>query len=231
MPDQYADSDCRSIGNPEVSIRTLSETATNLAIVAEKESIDDPVSEFIRELIRRWEGSGKKLYVLAAQAGLARSMPSQIKARTSAASFYSATKLSRPLGYADLPELVNAAWAWWHSADRSQIPELSIESARAEALRLAHSYGVNADQTRRVLERFPLPQFAHKDSLWWLARFHEERSLDVEIAGAQRAAEYRETGKFLKQKEIRDQSEALAVKKKRATRHTDRAPRSPRKTG
>lgn len=154
-----------------------------LAEMDGKSRSEEPVSEFIRFLITRWEGDGKKLYELAAQAGLAKSMPSQLKARTSDASFYSATKLAKPLGYADLPDLVHAAWAWWHS-DRTVVPAGAAESPRAEAMRLAAQYGVTQQQIARVLERFPLPQFAHADTLWWLSRFHEERTIEAEQSAA-----------------------------------------------
>ncbi len=85
--------------------------------------VAEPVSEYLRFLIADWERKGGKLYVLAEQAGLAKSMPSQIKARTSDASFYSAAKLAAPLGYPDLPSLVQAAYAWWNSVDRTVRPE------------------------------------------------------------------------------------------------------------
>lgn len=106
------------------------------------EDVAEPVSEFLRFLIAEWEAEGKLLYVLADQAGLAKSMPSQIKAGTSNASFYSASRLAAPLGYRDLPSLVTAAYAWWKS-DRKARPErrgvggksaarLSLEAAAAE---------------------------------------------------------------------------------------------------
>lgn len=146
----------------------------------------EPVSEFIRELITRWEQSGKLLKDLAAESGMAKSMPSQIKARTSDATLYSARKLAKPLGYADLPDLVNAAWAWWYS-DRKSLPTSAPEAPRTEAIRLAESYGVSREQIDRVLERWPLAEFGDKDALWWLARFHEERTIDAERTGHVRA--------------------------------------------
>lgn len=177
MLEQYADSDY--IVNPTRAkrIRIQSRTVAIVTKVGEKTS--DPVTEFIRFLITEWETAGKKLYVLAKEAGLAKSMPSQIKAKTSDASFYSATKLAGPFGYADFPELVVAAYQWWHS-DRSTRPAGSAESAQAEAVRLARKYAVTPKQIARVLERYPLPEYAHADGLWWLSRLHEERTLEAE---------------------------------------------------
>ncbi len=178
MPEQYADSDYLVNRDSRSGIRITALSAAKLAEVdAVRES--DPTTEFIRVLIRRWEDGGGKLKDLAAAAGLAKSMPSQIKARTSAASFYSATKLAKPFGYADFPDLVNAAWTWWQS-DRTQIPAGHVETPRAEAMRLAVGYGVTQDQIGRVIQRFPSPRYDHHDALWWLSRFHEERSLDAE---------------------------------------------------
>lgn len=156
----------------------------------DREKVSEPVSEFLRFLITRWEQDGKTLKSLAQAATLAQSMPSQIKARTSDASFYSAAKLAGPLGYTDLPELVTAAYAWWRS-DRSEAPDTSATSASpvAEAMRLALSYAVTQEQIDRVMTRLPPEKYTHKDALWWLARFHEERSLDAEQAANRRARE------------------------------------------
>lgn len=167
--------------------------------------------------------SGKKLYVLAAEANIAKSMPSQIKARTSGASFYSASKLAKPLGFRDLPDLVNAAWTWWHSPDRSQIPTSSSEAARAEGIRLAHSYALSQAQIDRVLERFPLPDYEHQDVLWWLARFHEERSLDAERAGARRAAKHVEAQANRGRKAIREQKDRMKARAQGAPRRHSKA--------
>lgn len=153
----------------------------------EKAKPDDPTTEFIRFLIDRWEKDGKLLKDLAAAAELAKSMPSQIKAGTSAASFYSAAKLARPLGYADLPALVVAAWDWWRSGDRSVVPAAaSATDPQAEALRIIQSYGVTQAQVARVLDRYPRSEYSHKDTLWWLAKFHEARSDDADRASVAR---------------------------------------------
>lgn len=147
--------------------------------MATKEQAPEPVSEFLRHLIERFEAGGGKLKDLAHEAGLAKSMPSQIKARTSNASFYSAAKLAPPLGYRDLPDLVVAAYTWW-SSDRSKTPPGAAETPATEAMRIAAEYGVTATQIARVVERLPPAEYAQKDALWWLAHFHAERSLELE---------------------------------------------------
>lgn len=179
MTEQYADSDCQVNASSAGGIRITALAAAKLAKVETKKRESDPVSEFLRELISRWEASGKLIKDLAKAAGLAKSMPSQIKARTSNASFYSAAKLAKPFGYKDLPDLVSAAWTWWES-DRKTIPGGHRETARTEAMRIVAEYGVTQEQMARVLERFPLPKYEHADALWWMSRFHEERSLDAE---------------------------------------------------
>lgn len=166
--------------------------AAKLLFMSDKSRESDPVSDFIRHLIDRWEASGGKLKALAAEAGLAQSMPSQIKARTSNASFYSASKLAKPFGYADLPDLVNAAWTW-SRGDRQVIPPSTSEAPRVEAMRLAAQYAVTSEQMQRALQRYPSPDYDHKDVLWWLSRFHEERTLDAERAAEVKAQSHRET--------------------------------------
>ncbi len=179
MLNQYADSEHVVNGAAPKRIRITISAGAKFPKVAAKEQATEPVSEFLRELIRRWESDGRKLKDLAEAASLAKSMPSQIKARTSNASFYSASKLATPLGYRDLPDLVQAAYAWWAS-DRATIPGSVAATPLAEAMDLAAEYGVTQTQIARVIERFPMSAYAHKDTLWWLSRFHEERSLDAE---------------------------------------------------
>lgn len=94
-----------------------------LSFVSPQQKVAEPVSEYVRFLISRWEADGRRLYVLAKLAGLAKSMPSQIKAGTSDVGFYSAERLAGPLGYRNLPSLVEAAYVWWNSADRTKKPE------------------------------------------------------------------------------------------------------------
>ena len=111
MVKQYADSECVVNVGSDDRIRIAATPANIVGDMASVRPADpDPVSEFIRELIAQWERADKKLKYLAKAAGLAPSMPSQIKARTSAATFYTATRLARPFGYRDLPALVDAAW-------------------------------------------------------------------------------------------------------------------------
>lgn len=232
IPNQYADSDSRVKAKHLGQFRIASEDGATIHDMGEAKSKDaEPVSEFIRELIGRWEGEGKFLKDLASAAGLAKSMPSQIKARTSDATLYSATKLARPLGYVDLPDLVNAAYAWWHSSDRTVIPESSTDAPRAEAIRLAEKYGVTQEQVGRVLSRWPLDDYGDKDTLWWLSRFHEERTLDAEKAAksrGERSAEASEQRAVKRQQsEIRQVNEAAKAQKaaarNRAMRRTRRA--------
>ena len=227
MHEQYADSERWVNGPGPTRIRTLSQNGATFQKVADQQKEPEPVSEFLRFLISRWEADGKKLYRLAEEAGLAKSMPSQIKAKTSDASLYSARKFAKPFGYADLPDLVNAAWTWWHS-DRSEKPASAAESPRAEALRLAESYGVTRAQIDRVLAHFPLPDYGHQDALWWLARFHEERSRDAERAGAElaarRAVEAEARAVETKQAALRDGKERLEAARGRRAPSTKPPP-------
>lgn len=124
MSEQYADSERfgKRAGSSESEL-AIRPRAKLLKMAAEKSEKDvDPVSEFLRFLIDEWQEQGKLMKDLAEQAGLAKSMPSQIKARTSDASFYSASRLARPLGFRDLPDLVDAAYTWW-GGDRTKRPE------------------------------------------------------------------------------------------------------------
>ena len=122
----------------------------------DEEEAPEPVSEYLRFLIAEWEGEKKTLKDLAAQAKLAKSMPSQIKARTSNASFYSATKLAPIFGYRDLPALVTAAYAWWKS-DRKTRPEKrggagkSAARAALEAAATEHGYSPEEVDTAAML--------------------------------------------------------------------------------
>src|SRR5690349_7540647 len=102
IQEQYAHSDSRARHPDDSRFRTATEIAANVQEMAEKSSPEpEPVSEFIRLHIERWERDGKLIKDLATAAGLAKSMPSQIKARTSNATLYSARKLAGPLGYRD----------------------------------------------------------------------------------------------------------------------------------
>ena len=225
MSEQYADSDSNVNAQGVDLIRILSSQRPRLRGVAARERVSDPVTEFIRFRITQWENEGKTLKALAEVSGMAKSMPSQIKARTSDATFYSATKLAGPFGYKNLPDLVNAAWQWWHSADRSVSPASSAGSPRTEAIALAMSYGVTEAQIARVLERFPADEFAHSDELWWLSRFHEQRSLEAEQSAALRAMAHRAESKNKttagQQAEVHEAKETLkapAAPKKSARR-------------
>lgn len=156
------------------------------------EKVAEPVSEFLRFLIERWEAGGGRLNALAAQAGLAQSMTSQIKLKTSNASFYSAAKLAGPLGYEDLPALVTAAYAWWRSADRAVMPEGEGGTAQpvvAEAIRDALKYSVTQAQIDRVLLRLPPDRYPEMSGGWWLSRFLEEQSIERDLDGVRRGHE------------------------------------------
>ena len=184
IPVQYADSDSLVNASERGESESRFNPATTLEdVAAAKEKVAEPVSEFIRFLIERWEADGKLLKDLAKAAVLAKSMPSQIKGRTSDASFYSAAKLARPLGYNDLPDLVFAAYTWWRSPDRTQVPGTDQASPVAEAIRLALSYSVTQDQIDRVLTRLP-PERYDEGVMWWLSKFHEEQTLDRDAAAA-----------------------------------------------
>ncbi|MCL2724799.1 MAG: hypothetical protein FWD69_10220 [Polyangiaceae bacterium] len=138
----------------------------------------EPVSEFLRHLIAQWEAEGKMIKDLAAEAGVAQSLPSQLKARTTNASFYSATKLAKPFGFPDLAALVSAALAWDGTTGVSALHLAT--SSRTEAVRIAERYGATTEQISRALQRYPEADFARKDTLWWLARIQDERALDAE---------------------------------------------------
>jgi len=64
----------------------------------------EPVSEYVRALIEQWEQSGKQLKDFAEKAGLGKSMPSQIKARTSNVTNYSGAKIAAIWGM-ELPRV------------------------------------------------------------------------------------------------------------------------------
>lgn len=188
---------------------------SKLSEMAERMKEPEPVSEFIRFLMERWQADGKRLNALTDAAGVAQSLASQIKARTSDATFYSASRFARPLGYRDLPHLVIAAYEWWGSKDRNQMPDVSAESPLAEATRLAQQYAVTHEQIGRVLARYPAADFADKDALWWLTKFHEERTFDLERAAVQRAETRAEehAGKVRKRKqaETREAKQKLSA--------------------
>ena len=237
IPVQYADSDSTVNAGARIESESRFNPATTLVYVAagKTEKVAEPVSEFIRFLIERWEADGKKLKDLAATAvgengkGLAKSMPSQIKLRTSDASFYSAAKLAGPLGYADLPELVTAAYAWWRSADRTQLPTNGRGSPVAEAIRDALKYGVTQDQIDRVLQRLPMDRYDEMSGGWWLMRFLEEQSLDRDAAAARLGRE-RSPHATLKVATDRSAKSKQARRDANAAAKTSRAPTSETKT-
>jgi len=160
-------------------------TALELAEKSGKQS--DPITEFIRYRIALWQQNGGLINKLADTAGLTKSMPSQIKARTSAATLDSAPKFAAVFGYGDLANLAVAAGAWWDSSDRHVIPSVAVRDPQAEAIRLVQPYGITQQQIARVLERYPKAEYEHKDTLWWLAKFHESRSDDADAASVVRA--------------------------------------------
>lgn len=245
---QYADSD--SGVNPMRASESefCPDGLATLSVVADKrddksqdkETAAEPVSEFLRFLIAKWEET-RFIYELAAEAGLAKSMPSQIKLRTSDASFYSARKLARPLGYRDLPDLVVAAYAWWNSTDRAIVPASTAEAPVAEAMRVALTYRVTQDQIDRVLKRLPPESYGHMDQLWWLSQFHAERTLDAEqtsqIKGLGREVAAAGRVRTKKQGKIREAAaakDAVAVQEKSdadARAKARSAARSTRKMG
>lgn len=189
------------------------------------ERVAEPVSEFIRWLIERWEADGKLLKTLAAEAGLAKSMPSQIKARTSDASFYSASKLAVPLGYRDLPDLVTAAYAWWRSKDRSRLPESTAESPIAEGMRVAMNYGVTQAQIDRAIGRVQPPEIRERlPAGEWLRIFLDEHSNESRFDAELKAHVHDEETKRKREKKQRDEirrieeeTAAKRPKKKRAS--------------
>jgi len=214
MDNQYADSDSDATPICRERIRIQYPNVANLremppksprppAPAAPPTKEFDPTSRFIRFLIAEYEEGGGKLKDLAAKAGLAKSMPSQIKARTSGASFYSAAKFARVFGYRDLAHLVAAAAVWAQQEDQTKRPS-GQETPREEAVRLALGYGLTVEQIDRVLSRLPSPDFDNQDALWWLARFHEERSLDDARAGQEKAQRYVETDRARTQKLAQD---------------------------
>jgi len=189
MLNQYADSDSRVKARASAQFRTLSEARATMVEMRAKKiaapktgtlETEEPISAFIRELIRRWQNDGKLIKDLAKEAGLAPSMPSQIKAKTSDATFYTASKLARPFGYRDLPALVLAGWEWFHEGRFESVQAHAPEPASAEAVRLAKRFGMTDEQIHRVLVRWPLADYPDQDELWWLARFQEERQAELQ---------------------------------------------------
>lgn len=93
--------------------------------VAEKSSPPEPINEYLRFLIDKWEHDGRTLKSLAQAAGVGQSVPSQLKAKTTGAGFTTAEKLAKPLGYGSLEDLVKAAYAWWNSS-RVERPDADL---------------------------------------------------------------------------------------------------------
>lgn len=227
MPEQYADSDSRATSRARCESESCSSAAGTVPGVSsaknaeKKDKEKEPVSEFLRHLILEWESAGKKLYVLAREAGLAKSMPSQIKGNTSDAGFYSAAKLAPVFGYRDLPDLVSAAYVWWRSKDKTQTPPSSAESPVAAAVRAALEFAVTQEQIDRAFQRYPPEEFAQMAPGWWLSKLLEEQHLDAlrasERKGEARADASAKRVRGSKQAQLRAVSVQVAARKTDAT--------------
>lgn len=215
---QYADSD----SDVKTSLPHESESCTafapTLQVMGAHVPKDEPgpLAEFVRLLIQRWEDEGKTLRALkiAAEWPKTNSQVDQIKAGSSVTE-YSGSKLAKPLGYKDFPDLVAAAYAWWR-AGRKAIPKSEAETPLAEAIRIARGYAVTQAQIERAIAGVPAVAQAGLDALTWLAMFHDQKSLDARIDADLRAAAHVATHERARAEAARAEVREAASAKKRA---------------
>lgn len=173
------------------------------------EPTTEPVTDLIRQRLRELKSGGRTYKDVAREAGLAPSMISQLMLETSQATIYNATRLAKPLGYRDLPALVNAAYARARGAEAAEpAPQ------RAQAIAFALEHGVTMEQIDRAIRRFADARFEEMDAVWWLSRFHEERSLDADIRAYDKALNHL-AGFEEKQQKKQARAEWRGRKKKR----------------
>lgn len=151
----------------------------------------EPVSEYVRHLIEKWEADGKLLKDLAKRAGLGTSMPSQIKAKTSDVTNYSGPKLAAAWGWS-YPELVSRAYAWWARRESGASEDEAPHSARVEAMDRAKGLGATEGAIQRVLASHDGPEFDELDEMAWVAMFLNE-ALQERTLRARGKARERET--------------------------------------
>lgn len=108
----------------------------------------EPVTAYVRHRIERWEAEGRTLKEMQLLGwGKKSSMPSQVKAKTSAVTNVSGPIFAKVFGFADYPELVATAYAW----ARTGKDATAEGSALAEGVRRALEYGVTQDQIDRAI--------------------------------------------------------------------------------
>ncbi len=134
----------------------------------------EPVTEYVLKLLSDWEASGKKLKDL--DTGMAPSMTSQVKGRTSAVTNYSGPRFAKAFGMT-YPELVSRAYAWFAS-ERSAGSAAELTHApppaRAEAIAFACEHGATMEEIEAVLAKYGGPAFDGEDVWGWLEIFKRE---------------------------------------------------------
>lgn len=138
---------------------------------------DQPISDYVRKLIREWEASGRLLQDLARAAHVAKSMPSQVKKGTGVGS-RSRAGFARAFGMTD-EQLVERAFEWWKEHGR-QAAVLSAPAAdtypqRAEAVEVVKDLLVATDaQLRPIIDAYGAELFANRDRDWWISTLMTE---------------------------------------------------------
>lgn len=194
-------------------------------------SREEPLAEFVRLLIGRWEASGQSLRSLKLAAGWTKSnsQVDQIK-KGSSVTEYTGSKLAAPLGYRDFPTLVSAAYTWWGAKQRGE-PEPVVEnSALTLAIQTAREYGVTGEQIERVIQSVPLDQRELLSDATWLQGFLQARAwaleVDRDLLAAGRAAAATERSNKKKQaahRAVRDEAKARERDERARPKHKDRA--------
>ena len=186
-------------------------------MAVKKENAPEPVTAFVRFLIERHRAANGQLTEIVERGGFASapgkksSMVSQVQ-KTSLVTNITGPKFAKAFGYADYPELVQVAYAWARSADKSVLPRSN--AALTEAIDLAFRYGITQAQVDRAIASVGSERLEHLDAPEWLALFHFQRStdarLDGELLAEGRAAASREAAKK------RYQADVEATRKKKS---------------
>lgn len=190
MTNQYADSESSVNAEAGVEFRITLPTRSNDSDMATAKEDDDPVTPYVRHLLKERDDAKLPQKELAERAGFADgkwSMIAQIKNGTSRVTFVTVKRLARAFGTDPLTLHARAiAWKEGRPLDGATV------TAQAEAIGFALDHGVTKEQIDRAVRRYPVAEVGEQDAMWWLAKFHEERTLSAKIAGAERALERHE---------------------------------------
>lgn len=161
---------------------------------------DQPLADYVRKLIAEWEeknGKGK-LNILARQAGVAKSLPSQIKAGLGVGG-RSLPGFARAFGMRE-DELKEQAYEWW-LREGKRVAEMAAPPPeqypdRARAIELAKTWRQAQDaEIRTIIALYGADEFASREFEWWDETLMRELKR-MRDAAAKEAIQTKEERKF-----------------------------------